>query len=87
MAVAGTRYRMPGVKRASRPTETLAVSSQRVRRQVSWARRAFRRLLAAVANGSDHPCWQTNDVTTQLALLPPRERNRLLDSGRITTRR
>lgn len=87
MALSGTSYRMPGAEHASHPTQTLPVRSQRVRRQVSWARTALRRFLASVVNGSDHPCWQTNDVTTQLALLPPRERNRLLDSGRATTKR
>jgi hypothetical protein len=58
-----------------------------LRRDDSSARTIFRRLLAAIVNGSDNPCWQTNDVPTQLALLPPQAQKRLLDSGRVTTRR
>jgi hypothetical protein len=64
-------------------------------RAVPWARRRMsqavramsRRLLAAIIDGSDYPCWQATEAMTQLALLPPREQNRLLDSGRVTTRR
>jgi hypothetical protein len=87
MALASTSYPVQGTKHASHTLGTLAVPSQRVHRQDPWARKVFGRLLAAVVNGSDHPCWQTNDVTTQLALLPQREQNRLLDSGRVTTKR
>jgi hypothetical protein len=65
----------------------LAVPSQQVRRRNSSARTIFGRLLAAIINGSDLPCWQTNDASTQLAMLPRRELNRLLDSGRVTTKR
>jgi hypothetical protein len=66
------------------PAGTLFVSSQRVRRRHQSARTMFRRLLAAVVNGSEHPCWRSHDAFTHLALLPPREVNRLLDSGRVT---
>jgi hypothetical protein len=58
--------------------------SQRV---ASSPRTIFRRLLTAIVNGSDHPCWQTHNASTQLALLPPREQNRLLNSGRVTRKR
>ncbi len=84
MALARTSYRVWGSVHASRTIGTLAVPSQRVRHDSSSARTILRRLLAAIVNGSDHPCWQMNDVSTQLALLPPRDRNRLLDSGRVT---
>ena len=49
-----------------------------------WVRDAWRRFLVAVVNGSDHACWRATDATTQLGLLPPREQNRLLDSGQVT---
>lgn len=87
MALARTSYLMSGGKHASPTNETLAVRSQRVYRNNSSARTMFRRLLVAVVNGSDHPCWRTNDAWCQLALLPPREQIRLLDSGRVTTKR
>ena len=62
---------------------------QRVRRHNSPVHTIFRRLLTAIVNGSDHPCWQTHDASTltELALLPPREQNRLLNSGRVTNKR
>ena len=47
----------------------------------------FRRLPTTIVNGSDHACWQTHDASTQPALLPPREQNRLLNSGRVTRKR
>jgi hypothetical protein len=82
-----TSYRVHGTKNASHPFGTPAVPSQRVRRHNPPARTILGRFLAAIVNGSDHPCWQTSHVSTQHALLPPRERNRLLDSGRVTTKR
>src|SRR5262249_19780548 len=87
MALARTTYPVQGTTNSSHPVGTLAIRSQRVRRRNSSARTIFRRLLAAIVNGSDHPCWQTNDASTQLAMLPPRELSRLLDSGRVTTKR
>ena len=87
MAPTWTRHSVQGTTFASPSSGALAVPLQRVRRQGPWARKVFRQFLAAVVNGSDHPCWQTTDATTQLALLPPREQNRLLDSGRVTPRR
>jgi hypothetical protein len=87
MALARTSYPVQGTRNASHPIGMLAVRAQRVCRRNPSARTIFRRLLAAVINGSDHPCWQTNDASTQLAMLPPRELNRLLDSGRVTTKR
>jgi hypothetical protein len=84
MVLARTRYRLWGRENASQTLGTPAVPSQWVRRNDASARTIFRRLLAAIADGSDHPCWRTNDLPTQLALLPPREQNRLLSSGRVT---
>jgi hypothetical protein len=65
----------------------LAVPRRRLRRRAWSTRKIFGRLLTAIVNGSDHPCWQTNDELTQLAVLPPRAINRLLDSGRVATKR
>lgn len=87
MALARTSYSVQGTKYASHTIGTLAIPSQRLRRDNSSARTIFRRLLAAIVNGSDHPCWQTTAVATQLSLLPPRDQNRLLDSGRVTSKR
>jgi hypothetical protein len=84
MVLARTSYREWGTKDASHTTGTFSVPSQRERRGNPSPRTILRRLLAAIVNGSDHPCWRTMDVSTQLALLPPREQNRLLDSGRLT---
>jgi hypothetical protein len=87
MAQASTSYRAWGTKPASHTIGPLAVPFQWVHRHNSPARAIFRRLLTAIVNGSDHPCWQTQDAATQLALLPPREQKRLLDSGRVTNKR
>jgi hypothetical protein len=87
LAQASTSYRAQGTKHVSHTSGPLAVPFQWVRRHNLPARTIFRRLLTAIVNGSDHPCWQTNDASTQLALLPPREQNRLLDSGRVTRKR
>jgi hypothetical protein len=87
VAQASTSYRAQGTKHASNTSEPLAVPFQWVRRHNLPARTIFRRLLTAIVDGSDHPCWQTNDASTQLALLRPREQNRLLDSGRVTRKR
>jgi hypothetical protein len=84
MAQATTSYRGWRTKNASHTIGPLAVPFQWARRHNSPARTIFRRLLTAIVNGSDHPCWQTHDASTQLALLPRREQKRLLDSGRVT---
>jgi hypothetical protein len=87
MALASTRYPVQGTTIASHPTGTVAVPSRRVHRFNQSARKLFGRLLTAIVNGSDHPCWRTPDALTQLALLPSRERKRLLDTGRVTMKR
>ena len=87
MALAWTRHTVQGIDSAPQPVGTLVVPSQRARRATPSAHAIFRRLLAAIVNGSDHPCWRTNDVSAQLAVLPAGDRKRLLDSGRVTTRR
>jgi hypothetical protein len=87
MTLTRTSDPVQGTRHISHTSEALAAPSQRVRRGTSLARTIFRRLLATIVNGSDHPCWRTDDVWTRLALLPPRERNRLLDSGRVTAKR
>ena len=84
MALAKTSYPQQGTRKASPPVGMLAVPRQPVRRRNRSAPKIFGRLLTAIVNGSDHPCWRTNDASSQLALLPPREINRLLDSGRVT---
>jgi hypothetical protein len=71
----------------SNTVRTRAIQSQRARRDESSVRTMFRRLLAAVVQGSDHPCWRTDDAWTQLAVLPHRYQSRFLDSGRVTTKR
>ena len=88
MVLARTSYRVWGTTHAPHAIGSPAVPSQRVQRpHNSSACTMFRRLLAAIVNGSKHPCLQTSDAWTQLGLLPPREQNRLLDSGRVTRER
>jgi hypothetical protein len=62
---------------------TIAVRPRPARSHGSTVRVTLTRLLAAVVNGSDHPSWRTPDPSTQLALLPPREQNRLLETGGV----
>jgi hypothetical protein len=83
MAQVTTSYRMGETSPASHTIRRVAIRPQRVRGYGSSARATLRRLLAAIVNGSDHPSWRTNDALAQLALLPPREQNRLLDAGRV----
>jgi len=81
-----TSYRVEGTRSAVHAGGMLAAPPQGVRRRSWSAPEIFRRLLTAIVNGSDHPCWRTDDASSQLALLPPREINRLLDSGRVVTK-
>jgi hypothetical protein len=83
MAQVTTSYRMGETIRASHTIRTVTIRRQRGRGYGSSMRAALRRLLAAVVNGSDHPCWRTSDALAQLALLPARDQNRLLDSGLV----
>jgi hypothetical protein len=85
MAQVNTSYRMGGTMDTSHTVGTVAIRPQRLRSHGSAARATFRRLLAAVISGSDHPCWRTYDASAALAMLPPREQNRLLDSGLVAT--
>lgn len=43
----------------------------------------LRSIQAAIVNGPDDGCWRPVDGASQLALLPTRERERLLDAGRV----
>ena len=87
MAQVTASYRMGATMHASHAIGRVATRPQRVSRHGSLVRATFRRLLAAIVNGSDHPCWRTNGASTQLALLPPREQNRLLNSGLVAKNR
>jgi hypothetical protein len=84
MAQVETSHRTTAIEHASHTRET--IRSQGLRDH-HVAVRAFRRLLAAIVNGSDHPCWGTDDATARFFLLSPREQNRLLDSGAVTRNR
>ena len=84
MARTTTSYR--ATRATPYPIEVLAVPWRRVRRR-NWSSLGFLgRSFTAIVNGSDHPCWRTPDAWAQLAVLPSREQNRLLDSGRVTTK-
>ncbi len=87
MALARTSYLVQGTANASHAIGMLAVRGRQVRPGNWSAPEIFGRLLAAIVNVSDHPCWRTNDVATQLALLAAPYRSRLLDSGRVTRKR
>ena len=41
------------------------------------------RLRTAIVNGPTDGCWRSVDAATQLSMLPTRERDRLLASGRV----
>ena len=45
------------------------------------------RMRTAIITGPSDGCWRSIDAETQLSLLPPRERDRLLASGRVPHRR
>lgn len=69
-------------------TLTATISSLRIERSRSSAllRTAaglLRSMQTAVVNGPSDGCWRSVDGWSQLALLPTRERERLLDAGRV----
>lgn len=45
------------------------------------------RVRTAIVNGPSDGCWRSVDAATQLSLLPARERERLLASGRVPNHR
>lgn len=47
------------------------------------AARVLRGLQTAIVNGSSDGCWRSVDGASHLALMPTRERERLLDAGRV----
>ena len=63
-AGAAIAARKVGAQHTSGP---LAVPFQWVRRRNSPARTIFRRLLTAIVNGSDHPCWRSDPASARAA--------------------
>jgi hypothetical protein len=45
------------------------------------------RMRTAIVTGPSDGCWRSIDAETQLSLLPPRERERLLAAGRVRNHR
>ena len=86
MAQAKMSSRVGSAVRASHAAGAVVDRSRPARRH-DLVRAALRRLLSAIVRGSDQPCWRMPDPSAQLALLPPREQNRLLDTGRLTASR
>ena len=83
MELATTRNPVQDAGNVSHPIDTL-VDFPRVRRHTRSVRSTLGQLLTAIVNGSEHPCWRSHDVFAQVALFPPEEASRLLDSGRVT---
>jgi hypothetical protein len=87
MPPARITHQMTPTMQALHTAGSVPIRPRPVRSHRSSLRVTLRRLHAAVVNGSDNRCWRTPDPSAQLALLPPREQNRLLDSGRVPRNR
>lgn len=61
----------------------LRIERSRSESLLRTAARVLRSMQTAIVNGRSDGCWRSVDGASQLALLPTRERERLLDAGRV----
>jgi len=65
----------------------LRIERSRIGALLRSAAGVLRSMQTAIVNGPSDGCWRPVDGAAQLSLLPTRERERLLDAGRVPSYR